>query len=96
MLEKALGIVGISEDYILLTAAIHNHLAQIQAESDDSENAELHKKEFEKLKEKIDSMHENEHLTEQENKWLQGLQSFQLELQPLMFFYNWYFSGWLL
>ena len=58
-LEHALQIIGDNEDEISLIAAIHNHLAQIYLDSEDSKNAELHKKEFDRLKEKIDSLREN-------------------------------------
>ena len=55
-LEHALQIIGDNKDEIYLNAAIHNHLAQIYQDSDDSENAVLHKKEFDRLKEEIDKM----------------------------------------
>lgn len=53
-LEHALLIIGDNEDEIYLIAVIHNHLAQIYQDSEDLENAELHKKELDRLKEIID------------------------------------------
>lgn len=58
VLEHALQIIRYKEDEIYLIAAIHNHLAQIYQNSGDSGNAELHKKEFNRLKEEMDKMHD--------------------------------------
>lgn len=58
-LEHALQIIGENEDEICLIATIHNHLAQIYQDGDNSENAELHKKEFDRLKKKIDKTQNN-------------------------------------
>lgn len=55
-LEHALKIIGDNEDEIYLIATIHNHLAQIYQDGEDQENAEIHKKEFDRLKEKMDKM----------------------------------------
>ena len=56
IMEHALQIIKYKEDEIYLIAAIHNHLAQIYQDNEDIENAELHKKEFDRLKEEIDKM----------------------------------------
>ena len=56
VLENALQIIEDNEDEIYLIATIHNHLAQIYQDGEDPENAEIHKKEFDRLKEKMDKM----------------------------------------
>lgn len=53
-LEHALKIIGDNEDEIYLIATIHNHLAQIYQDGEDPEKAEIHKKEFDRLKEEMD------------------------------------------
>lgn len=55
-LEHALQIIGDNVNEIHLIAVIHNHLAQIYQDDEDPENAEIHKKEFDRLKEKMDMM----------------------------------------